>query len=283
MIVRELLDGSALLILQENHADVAAQFAAHWGNERFARLDPYQSVVFATVYHDSGHREMEADVPIDVEKGLPYAFRGAPPAVRRREADAVSAQWVRARDPYASLLVSMHHAGLRKGRYNTVRLWQGDRSRGSAGSGSSAPGDASPSGLKAALADLEDWQREEMASLGLAEPRARNAFWCNYRLLQAFDLLSLYFCCDGYEGDRLKEAALWGVPLSYVSDAEVEIRLIPRTANSLQFSPYPFDVSPFHLSAMARVMVPAVSGSEAEARAAYYAARRYPLAWEITD
>lgn len=30
MIVRELSDGSALLILQEDHADLATQFAAHY-------------------------------------------------------------------------------------------------------------------------------------------------------------------------------------------------------------------------------------------------------------
>jgi hypothetical protein len=31
MIKRDLQDGTSLFILQEDHADLAAQFAAHWG------------------------------------------------------------------------------------------------------------------------------------------------------------------------------------------------------------------------------------------------------------
>jgi hypothetical protein len=75
MIKRDLQDGTSLFILQEDHADLAAQFAAHWGNERFAKLEPYESMVFAGIYHDSDHRETEADIPIDSEKGLPHGHR----------------------------------------------------------------------------------------------------------------------------------------------------------------------------------------------------------------
>ena len=31
------------MITQNDHGDLAGQFAAHWGNEEFARLKPYQS------------------------------------------------------------------------------------------------------------------------------------------------------------------------------------------------------------------------------------------------
>ena len=37
MIIRQLTDGHVLAISQESHADVAAQFAAHWGGGGFAR------------------------------------------------------------------------------------------------------------------------------------------------------------------------------------------------------------------------------------------------------
>src|SRR5579862_6849913 len=110
MIIRHLSNDNVVVISQESHADVAAQFAAHWGNERFARLEPYQSMVFGTVYHDSGHREMEANLPVDPATSLPYNFRGAPPEVRNRESDNVNSLWIRERDPYAALVVSMHHA-----------------------------------------------------------------------------------------------------------------------------------------------------------------------------
>ena len=94
MIRRELADGTLLLIPQEHHADVAAQFAAHWGGGRFATPRPYQSVVFATIYHDSGHREVEADLPVDVEIGAPYGHRDMPAAFKRPEANIASARWI---------------------------------------------------------------------------------------------------------------------------------------------------------------------------------------------
>src|SRR5437660_1677720 len=146
MFARDLADGSVLMIEQEDHTDLAAQFAAHWGNAEFSRPEPYQSVVFGTIYHDSGHREMEADLPIDVERGVPYAIGRTPPGLRKNEADVLNAHWVRTRDPYASLLVSMHHAGLRKQRYGTVRK-RGDDMSG-----------AESVGVDAAFGDLTGWQ-----------------------------------------------------------------------------------------------------------------------------
>ena len=84
MIRRELPDGTMLLIPQEDHADVSAQFAAHWGNADFSTPNPYQSVVFATVYHDSGHREVEAATPVDVELGTLFGMRDMPGGLQTR-------------------------------------------------------------------------------------------------------------------------------------------------------------------------------------------------------
>ena len=75
MVIRELKDGRCYVSLQEDHAELSAQFAAHWGNDRFSRLRPYQTMVFATTYHDSGYREWEGKPPMNVEKGRPYAHR----------------------------------------------------------------------------------------------------------------------------------------------------------------------------------------------------------------
>jgi hypothetical protein len=58
VIVRETNDDTALPITQENHAELLAQFATHWGNQKFSKLEPYDSMVFATLHHDSGYREV---------------------------------------------------------------------------------------------------------------------------------------------------------------------------------------------------------------------------------
>ena len=75
MVVRDLKDGSSIVSTQENHAELSAQFAAHWGNRDFAKLRPYDSMVFATTYHDSGYREWEGNPPVNVEKGRPQRHR----------------------------------------------------------------------------------------------------------------------------------------------------------------------------------------------------------------
>lgn len=273
MIVRSLPDGSALLILQEAHADVAAQFAAHWGNQEFSRLDPYSSMLFGTIYHDSGHREMEADLPIDPEKGLPYAFRGAPPEVRRREADDENVRWIRARDPYASLVVSVHHAGLRKQRYDTVRMVTN-------GTGALLRS-GERLGIETAFADLDGWRQEVAVELALSDPELREAFWHNYRCLQVFDLLSLYFCCDGYQADQMQEVTLERAPVAYGSERVVDLHLMPTGPATIQMMPYPFDVTPLQIGVMARQMTP--RPSTPAAKQAYHEALRHPLIWQITS
>jgi len=275
VIVRELTNGSALVITQEGHADVAAQFAAHWGNEQFSRIEPYRSMMFGTTYHDSGHREMEADLPINVEKGVPYMFRGAPPGLRRREDDVANALWIRSRDPYASLVVAMHHSGLRKRRYDTVRVKRSD-----GGNGASA--DEAPLGLDAAFEDLEGWQQEVAQELGMSDSSARDSFWHNYRLLQVFDLLSLHFCCDGYQGDQLKELTLEQVPVKSGSSEVVELHLTPIDRNVVRVTPYPFDESPLRVSVQARCVVPLVAAPAELGQEEYYHAPRELVTWEFT-
>jgi hypothetical protein len=278
MIVRELPDGTALLIGQESHADVAAQLAAHWGNAAFSRLDPYQSVVFGTAYHDSGHREMEADLPIDVETGLPYFHRKAPLAVRRRDADSNNFQWIRGRDIYAAFLASVHHAGLRKRRYDTVH-WGGGIRDGYEGG---APAQEPALGMDAAFADLSDWQREVAEQLEITDQRAREAFWHNYRCLQTFDQLSLYFCCDGYDGTELKEATLVDVPVATGSSRTVDLTITPTGPDSVRISPYPFDSDLLQIAVMTRQMMPCVDQPDVVAKEGFYRATRCPLAWEIS-
>ncbi len=273
MFARQLPDGSFLMIEQEDHTDLAAQFAAHWGNERFSRPEPYQSVLFGTIYHDSGHREMEADLPIDVERGVPYAIGRTPPGLRKNEADVLNAQWIRTRNPYASLLVSMHHAGLRKRRYDTVR---------GRTVGGPEPEPWGTLGMDDAFDDLTGWLAEVADELDLGDRKAREEFWHNYQLLQVYDLLSLYFCRDGFDRGEQREVVLERVPVRSGSDEVVDLRLTPNGPNALRMSPYPLDVPSLTVSMMTRVMEPMPNQPEAVVREAYYRARRQPLVCQVT-
>jgi hypothetical protein len=273
MVIRELQDGSSLVSTQEDHAELSAQFAAHWGNRNFSKLRPYETMVFATTYHDSGYREWEGNPPINLAKGRPYAHREDIPGFEPVElrSYARNVEWISSKDRYAGLLVSMHRTGLWQNRYQTFTTPKGRLRERSAA-------------VKAAMKELEAKQQEEKQSIGLGDPRFENDLWFNYRALQIYDLLSLYFCCDGYaDDDRFKEDLLAPVRLTYESQAETELRIIPDGSRAVRMEPYPFDISPLKAFVRARRVSPGTYASAEACLEAYHKAPRELLSFEITS
>jgi len=272
MVIRELKDGRCYVSLQEDHAELSAQFAAHWGNQRFSKLRPYQTMVFATTYHDSGYREWEGKPPMNVDKGRPYAHREDIPSFEEVElkAYAKNVAWLNSQDAYAGLLVSMHRTGLWHNRYNIFTEPAGRlRERSQA--------------VQTAKKDLEAKQDELKKSLAANNPRLENELAYNYMSLQIFDLLSLYFCCDGYTSDnQFKEYAIAPVRVAYDNDETVRLALRPNGAGSVIMDPYPFDVSPVQFSARARIVAPPKEKSEAACADAYHKATRELLTFQVS-
>lgn len=272
MVIRELQDGSSLASTQEDHADLAAQFAAHWGNDGFAQLSPYDTMVFATTYHDSGYREWEGVPPMNIDKGRPYGHRETIPSFEPTELEAYrrNIDWVRAHDVYAGVIVSMHRTGLWQSRYEVLTKPRPKvRERGPA--------------VKAALRDLEAQQQDDKQLLAESNSRFEDGLWINYRLLQVFDLLSLYFCCDGHANESLKEEHLGPVPLSYTGKEAPDLCLAPLGANKVRMDPFPFDVSPLRVFVRARTLPPGTYATEEKCREAYYKAPLSLLTFEITE
>jgi len=273
MVIRELKNGSCFVSTQEDHAELSAQFAAHWGNQKFSRLRPYDTMVFATTFHDSGYREWEGTPPINLAKGRPYAHRESIPSFEAVELAAYNqnVEWLRARDRYASLLVSMHRTGLWANRYDAFTSPSGKARERSAA-------------VMAAKKALEAQQEQEKSALGAGNPAFAHELSFNFRALQVFDVLSLYFCCDGYVDDeRFKEDLIAPVPLSYDSNEEVELRIIPNGAKSVRFAPYPFDVAPLNVGVRVRRFEMRQFASAQDGLAAYHKAPRQILNFEITN
>lgn len=272
MVVRELTDGRCYVALQEDHAELSAQFAAHWGNARFSKLRPYQTMVFATTYHDSGYREWEGTPPMNVAKGRPYAHREDVPNFEDVElkAYARNVDWLSAQDRYAGLLVSMHRTGLWHNRYNIFNEPAGRlRER-------SAP-------VQNAKKQMEAQQEEMKKALAAGNPGFERGLAYNYMALQIFDLLSLYFCCDGYASEnQFKEYTIAPVRLTYESDETVKLTLRPNGASAVIMDPYPFDASPLTFSARARVVAPPAEKSEAACIDAYQKAPRQMITFEVS-
>jgi hypothetical protein len=271
MVIRELKDGRSYVSLQEDHAELAAQFAAHWGNKRFSQLRPYKTMVFATTYHDSGYREFEGNPPINVEQGRPYAHRENIPSFEavELEAYAKNVDWLCSHDLYAGLIVSMHRTGLWHNRYNVFTKPAGNvRERSQE--------------IQNAKKELEAKQEQYKTTLAAENPAFEDELWHNYRTLQIFDLLSLYFCCDGYASEKeFKEYTIAPIRIAYDSKEETELKITPNGPNSVKMTPYPFDESPLQFSVRARLMTPAKGQSAEAGLEAYQKAPRQLLTFEV--
>jgi hypothetical protein len=76
MMVCPFDESRLLLILQVDHSKITGWFAAHWGNENFARPAPYAAMVLAAQEHDTGWWDWEIKPQINSE-GLPPDYIGS--------------------------------------------------------------------------------------------------------------------------------------------------------------------------------------------------------------
>src|SRR5919108_2484687 len=224
MIVRKDADGSLLLIGQTDHSRLVGQLAAHWGNVQFATPRPYESVVRAATFHDYGWLRYETSPLLNPETGEPYQFLKVPLTDTQLNAYQWSLDWLADIDPYAGLIINMHRTGLWKGRYKTITHPGGYNLR-----------TLSPE-IEVLIARNEAWQERERARLDADE------VWTNYRLMQVWDLLGLYFCCQDPYDDHVDP-----VPVAYGNGEGVRMALKPLTPRKVEFDPYPFDVRPAHV------------------------------------
>ena len=227
MIVRKEANG-LVLVGQTDHSRLVGQFAAHWGNARFEGVQPYDSVVRAAVYHDYGWLAYETS-PVITDAGETPDFR----QVGAKQLDSYQwcVDWMTGIDRYSGLLVSMHRTGLWRGRYGTIAYPTGFNPR--------ALNDATEEFIKR----HEAWQEEEQRRLDPAQVRI------NYRLLQVWDLLGLYFCCADPGDDRIEP-----VPQSYRAGTGegVSLKLHAEGKRRVALDPYPFEARPLKVQLTAK-------------------------------
>jgi hypothetical protein len=192
VIVRNLGDGWQV-VLQTDHADLCAQFAASWSEPS----EVSESLRIATGRHDDGWAVWERAPRVDGD-GTPVNFLDVDVrshlAFYRAAIAAITEQ-----DPHAGLLVSMHGAGIYRQRYGLD------------------PG----LGLTRApevQEEVDAFVGEQESKFG-GEPGAHRQ---EYELLQLYDRLSLYFCMRDLEagepaeiqGYRLEPVGPWRVRVS---------------------------------------------------------------------
>lgn len=249
MIVREDADGSLVLINQTDHAKISGLFASHWGNASFQKPHPNEAVVRAAMCHDCGWYSYETGPRTDPATGKPLNFMHVPLDKPQLDAFQWATDWLTEIDPYAGLLINRHRTGLWRGRYEAI----------------SYPVAFNAKNLSELLNNFivsnEARQQQGLRSVDIAE------FRTNYRLLQVWDLLSLYFCVKTIGDDYIEP-----VPTQYGDEAGLRMTLKPVGIGAVQIDPYPFDVPSLSFSILHRRLDKSTFADQAEFRAAYFKA-----------
>ena len=263
MIVRKEHDGQVLLIGQTDHSRLAGQFAAHWGNAQFALLQPYESVARAAAFHDFGYLRYETSPNFNTETGETPNFRDVVTDAKRLEEYQWCSDWLFGSDLYAATMVNMHRTGLWRGRYGAMRHPEHK---------------IRPQTPEVdAFVERNETARAEMIAQHGLDP---NELRINYRLLQTWDLLSLYFSCQEPYDDYIEP-----VPTSYADrDGEgVRMTLTPLDGNRVAVDPFPFDINPCRFQLPARRLANAKFADEAAFRKAYFQAPIELIEYELVS
>ncbi len=249
MIIRGAQDDGLILIPQTDHSRLVGQMAAHWGNGRFARPRPYESICRAAAFHDYGWLRYETSPLFSDGTGETLDFKRSPTTALQMEGYEWCFDWLLGGDPFASLLVNRHRTGLWRGRYGALKH-------------PPYPYFSNlPDTVEAYVARNEARQADE---LGGVDPQD---FAVAYRLLQVWDILGLYFCCQDPIPDFIEP-----VPMHDGERPGEGARLVmePLSAHKVRFDPYPFDEPSLHIQLVRRRLKRSRWASSADFREDYF-------------
>jgi hypothetical protein len=250
MIVRDGADGSLILIAQTDHAKLSGQCAAHWGHQHFARPRPYDAVVRAAMFHDSGWYDYEASPSIAADTGRPLNFLQVVWGEPQRRAFEWAIDWMTRIDPYSGLLLSKHRTGLQRGRYGKVAHPTSFNTQNL------------PEDNEDFLARNEANQAAQLKNYDEAE------FWTNYQLMQTFDFISLFLCNKDVVDDYIEP-----VPTSYDGSSKpASLALKTVEGTTIEVDPFPFDANPLRVQLLRRRLDRHTFPNAASFREAYFKA-----------
>jgi uncharacterized protein DUF3891 len=277
MMVCPYNDSSVLLILQTDHSRIAGLLAAYWGNQQFAKLRPYASMVLAAQEHDSGWWDWEIKPSVN-DQGFPSDYIGSIKHLGqgvwldlyRRAIDRLAA-----RDLYAAYYVSMHGEAL---------LTQG------MGLLPSMPDYRNDPAVEDFLAEQRalraGWLLELRRTDGFKHASDDEHLWMNFKMMEVFDQFA-QFVCNRYPFNSQARKngptnKLSNIPVP-VADGKPDVTLTidVQNENEAIVSPYPFDVSPLPISFEGRLVPNRSYSKQDEFLVDFYKAERIAIRYTL--
>ena len=215
------------------HLDLCNQYVRAFGNGEFEPPDPYEEMVYIVGHHDRGWDELDAIPVLDEASRLPCGIGSGPmPGVVTTSRQ--SPDFNESRHAYCGLLSSMHSWGLYNERYGLTQFQV-------LGGGRSVPVPPGEEETVKGLLDGEVTRQERLkAELGANPETAgwveERRLFRNYKLLQFFDTLALYF--NLRHTSEHAEQVFVHVPKSDTVD--VDVTLCPIGNDRYTLAPFPF-------------------------------------------
>ena len=239
------------------HLDLCYQFALAFGNDEFERTEPYEEFLYTVKNHDRGWDTFDANPVLDEKSGFPCGL-GSGPVSNVVNTSKLSPNFNEAKHAYCGLLSSMHSWGLYNDRYgfSQFRVLDG---------GKSVP---VPPGEEDTVKGLLDGEIERQArlkqSLSMNPETSRwieeQNLFRNYKLLQFFDTLALYFNMRHYSEHT--EETFVHVPKTV--DLDVDITIKPAGDRHYSITPFPFEGDKLEVSCNGRYFEAVTLGTAPE-------------------
>ena len=245
MMVQSAPEGEPhFVITMSEHTALAGQFARAFGNDRFEAVEPRDEMIYLVDHHDHGWVDLDGEAPLDPKSRLPYNLVETPLNLIAPTSKQ-SPDFNTKHHPYCGLLSSMHSWGLYNGRYGlsdkVVILDMGDEAQAT----------LKPF-LDGELARQEQLKEELAQDSGAAAWIEEKHLFQNYKQLQFFDTLALYF--NRVHADAREQAAFPHIPVN--ADEDVTITLRPAGNGVYELSPYPFSTDRLEVSFEGRWLAP---------------------------
>lgn len=275
MMVCPYDDNRLLLILQVDHSKVTGWFAAHWGNDTFARPSPYASMVLAAQEHDTGWWDWEIKPQVSKE-GFPPDYIGSIKHLGGRtwlDFYRHGISRLAEQDPYAGYVVSLHADGL---------LTQGR------GLLPYMPDYTVNAEVNEFLEEQENYRAKLMEQLNSSEGYrdfvADEQLWTNFKLMEVYDQMG-QFVCNRYpfnstqrKNGPTNQLSNTPVPVAPGSK-DVTLTFDVQDESNAIVKPYPFDVNPLVVSFPGRLILNRPYANQEDFLPQFYKAERVTMTY----